>query len=663
MKKLITLCGIAISIVILVLSVNLLETRQNSKPFNSNMIVEISTTNTKTDKKQLIDELNKIAENGGVYKEVASKDDFLKKRNIIWFGRNKPQSDNIIIKNNNIDWLSNDFNGKLIHSSEMGEIPLSGEYAITDNLKIELEEWANKNDIRITFFKDINLIKTIYLTLVENPIGNSLVAMYIITTMLFISYFIVKAKERAIKLLSGVRQVNIIKHDVLFLSKNMILGFLMGTAGISIYYGITKNVENLFLIFKSSLTLILLAIFILMIIAILLSAVVSPKVSHISDREIPLKRFNYLIISLKVIAILFSVSVLANTVLSATIAMKMSNEHASWSAIKNNYRLSFSELDELYEDSNVKEIERFINSMQRSNDMSISLVVDKSIEIDNELKESGFDHFVISDKAWINAMGVGINEEKINGKLKSYSFEDINPSLKKFILEQMPLLINEDIVKTQNLKFYTFEGNTIRALAPNTGDMDAFITLKNPLLVVIDNPADELKTKGFTIPALSSGNIIFSDKDNLDKSLSETAIKNYVISVDSIADLALKTAQDFQKQFLNHVFGGILLLITIIYAGVLESKLWAYKNKKKIYVMVTNGNKYFDIFKFNMKNDICLFIIVILISGVFTRFFRSVGINIIGIVIIMVTLFYVIGLYFAHRISSKKEFVNAINRV
>ena len=247
MKKLITLCGIAISIVILVLSVNLLETRQNSKPFNSNMIVEISTTNTKTDKKRLIDELNKIAENGGVYKEVASKDDFLKKRNIIWFGKNKPQSDNIIIKNNNIDWLSNDFNGKLIHSSEMGEIPLSGEYAITDNLKIELEEWANKNDIRITFFKDINLIKTIYLTLVENPIGNSLVAMYIITTMLFISYFIVKAKERAIKLLSGVRQVNIIKHDVLFLSKNMILGFLMGTAGISIYYGITKKCRKFIL--------------------------------------------------------------------------------------------------------------------------------------------------------------------------------------------------------------------------------------------------------------------------------------------------------------------------------------------------------------------------------------------------------------------------------
>ena len=75
-----------------------------------------------------------------------------------------------------------------------------------------------------------------------------------------------------------------------------------------------------------------------------------------------------------------------------------------------------------------------------------------------ELKEAGFDHFVIADKSWINFVGVGINEGKTNGKLQRYNFDKMNPSLQAFMLEQMPLLINEDVIKTKNLKYYKFTG-------------------------------------------------------------------------------------------------------------------------------------------------------------------------------------------------------------
>lgn len=665
MKNIIRVCGVVISIVLLLLSCKLLEANQQHEPFNSELVIEINTIDTKTKKDILIEELNAIVDsnNGGMYKEIAGIEETNKERNIVWFGSTKPHSDDIILNNDSIQWLSNNLSGKLIHSNDMGDIPLSGEYAITENLKSDLDVWAKNNDININYFKNTNILKRLYMSLLGNPIGNTLIAMYILTLMVFVSYFLVKAKERSIKLLSGVSKQRIFTSDIEYLFKNVFIGYLCGILFMSLYYLVTKNFQNLLLILRESFISILVSLVIILILSMILSVVVIPNVKYIANREIPIKKFEHITTALKLITVLFAVSILANTVLAATVAQKMSAEYSSWANVKNTFRLSFSTLDNLYEENNEKDVKKFISEMQKENNISISLVVDKSVEMTDELKESGFDHFVIVDKSWLEFVGVGINEEKTNGKLVSYNFESMSPSLKKFNLEQMPVLINEDVVKTEKLNYYKFTGEKMGALAPNTGDMDALMSLKNPLVVVIDNPERELKIEGFVIPTLSSGNIIFSDKAVLENGLKDNIMKKYIISVDNIADLALKIAQDFREQFLNYIMASVTLLATIIFAGLLNAKLWAYKNKRRIYIMITNGIRYADIFKENKKKDICIFAFGICVAGLISYFVRNISVSIIGSVAIAILVLYIIGISFSYVFFAKKEFNKAIYRL
>lgn len=42
------------------------------------------------------------------------------------------------------------------------------------------------------------------------------------------------------------------------------------------------------------------------------------------------------------------------------------------------------------------------------------------------------------------------------------------------------------------------------------------ITAKNPLIILVDNPAQALNSKSCALPLASSGNILFPDRDRLD---------------------------------------------------------------------------------------------------------------------------------------------------
>ena len=179
----------------------------------------------------------------------------------------------------------------------------------------------------------------------------------------------------------------------------------------------------------------------------------------------------------------------------------------------------------------------------------------------------------------------------------------------------MPLLIDENVIKTENLNYYTFNGEKMAILAPNTGDVDALLSAKNPLIVVIENPAKELNIEGFVIPTLSTGNIIFLDKKILYKNLNESILKNYVISVDGIADLALKRAQDFREQFVSYIIATITLFVSIVFTAMLGAKLWAYKNRKRIYIMNTNCLSFYERSLRDLMQDLLLSTIAIFGAG------------------------------------------------
>ena len=53
------------------------------------------------------------------------------------------------------------------------------------------------------------------------------------------------------------------------------------------------------------------------------------------------------------------------------------------------------------------------------------------------------------------------------------------------------------------------------------------IETKNPLVVLIDNPAKILKTDACMLPLTSSGNVLFLDNDNFRQVFENSELKDY----------------------------------------------------------------------------------------------------------------------------------------
>ncbi|QQY79210.1 hypothetical protein EDD65_1065 [Keratinibaculum paraultunense] len=666
MKKVFSMSVVFITALVFALTVKSLEFNQRGEPFKAEIVMNLNTADTKTPKRTLIEELNNISKNSGgeIYKIVVDKENANNNQNIIWFGDKKPVSNNIIINQDEIRWLSKGVNGRLIHSTKMEEMTLSGTYHVSNNhdLLESLKEWAEKNQIKATFFEKQNTIKKIYGNFMSNPIGNSFLIANVFLLVVLLSYFLMKSKERSIKLLAGVKRIDIIRDDVKFVLQNSLIGSIIGSIIMTFYYAFTRGVEQINLIIKPTMLNVIFELMFIIGISALISVIVEPKASHIANREIPLKRFKTLGTTLKILTVLFALIVIPMTVTSAVITSKMANEHFFWDKMSKSFRLTFSNLDELFTDENIIQVQEFLRNMQNENSLSVSMAIDQSIEISSELQKSGFDHLIITDKSWIDNMGVGIGKKEENGVLREIKLDDIDFELKDFVERQMPLLINEEKLNTQNLKYYTFEGDKFLALAPNPGKMDATLQAENPLVILIENPADELNIKGFVIPALSTGNIVFSNRSILDKHLQNSPLKPLVISVDGIADLALQTAQKFKTQVVDYIVASLTLLVTVIFTGIFGAQLWANENKKKIYVMLTNGVSYMDIAKPDLRKDFLYTGLAIFLGSVICYQIRRVDIRTTSLVGLSTLILYTIFVRLAYRLHSKVVFEKSVHR-
>ena len=653
-------------LVLFALTIQEVQFKQKKQPFETKLSMELSTGETNTSKSELINGLNEIAERyqKPIVKVVIGKTDFENQQDILWFGKNKPQGGNILLDGNQIQWLAKDMSGQLISSFDMGEKPISGTYAIPRDSKLreELTRWANENQLSLQFYESKPFLKSTYASLFLNPIGNALVALLILLCSVILSYYLLEAKNRAIKLLAGVKLSKIIWQDIRYILVNIIMGMAAGGILGSLYVGFDRGFNQLSLLILPIFIKVLIILFVLMAVSIGIGQFVKPKASHMANREIPLQKFKWTSFAVKSIAIFFTMLIIPMTVSSAMITSKIAKEYALWETMQNTYRLSFGTLDELYKEDNLNEVDQFLNKVDRLGGLKISLAIDRSIEISNEMKNSGFDHLVLTDKSWVEAMHVGIGENKENGKLTAISYEDIPRALGQFLEAQMPLLMRDETQSVQSLNYYIFSGRTFLALGPNTGEMDATLQCENPLVIVVEDPIQTLKTTGFLIPTLSSGNIIFSDKAILEQALEKTVIKTLILSIDGIADLALQTANDFREHLAHYIVASIILFATIIFSGAVSAQVWANENKKKVFLLYTYGQSYHRITQYPWKQDSKITSVVILISAGISFFFRRMELSIIAGVALSALVLYALVLKLFFRIDAQKSFEAGVRR-
>ena len=180
--------------------------------------------------------------------------------------------------------------------------------------------------------------------------------------------------------------------------------------------------------------------------------------------------------------------------------------------------ISYTDIDTVCEDEELTTVGNNLLSEQEDN-LLLSYVVDSAIDLSANLGD--YDHLVFTNPQWIERFGD-------SGKLKLVEYSSLSKDMQAFLDSQMPLLTNDGSVLPEGTGLYEYEGGGLLAFPVNvTLGAAKPIEAKNPLVMLIDNPAEILKADSCLLPLTSSGNVLFLDSDNLQQAFENSELKDY----------------------------------------------------------------------------------------------------------------------------------------
>ncbi|MBZ4666594.1 DUF6619 domain-containing protein [Mahella sp.] len=638
---------------------------QQQFPFNTTDRFELNITTQNIAKEEIINNLNEITDdnNGVLVKVVTNSEEYEDKKDIIWFGSRAPVSNDIIVKDSEIYWLDSSLTGELISSTDMGTRPLYGTYAIqgTENFKNEIDKWCSENGISVSWYLPESFVKIIYSYLVHNGIGNAIMTAFLLFITTLITWFLTHAKARTIRLLGGISVKRIHIEDTFSILLKVAIGFIIALIVVLSYIGISNSINQIFLVLSKNLLGLIFLLILSSILIYLISVLVRPKTEHLSKREIPLKEFKLLGTITRVLSVILALLIVPSTLTSAYIVKELSKEYSLWENMQNNVRIGFSYTDPLVTEEMIPFVEQFCNQMIKENNLSLSFVIDSAIALNPE-EYGGYDHIIIADKAWINSFNIGIEEKGKGGQLTKVSLGDLQEPLRDFLNAQIPIWTKAETVQPDGLGYYEFTGEKFLALPPNVASGGSTVQAKRPLIILVENPISTFKGESFIVAALSSGNIVFSDEDILRKALVNSPIQEYVVSIDTIADVALEQAQQFGKEAGYYVVASVLIFIAMIFAGIMEAQLWADSNKKRIFALHTFGKSYSNIIAPSFQKELVIIVVTILGGSVLSFALRRPEILVLICVAIVITLLYCISNFAAYHVYTRKAFFKVSRR-
>ncbi|TKI69127.1 hypothetical protein FC756_09695 [Lysinibacillus mangiferihumi] len=640
---------------------------QQRLPLGTTNQFDLNLAETTIAKDQLISDLNRLTDqyNAIVVKTSVDPENYNNKKDIIYFGTAKPAFHGLLIEQKEIKWFDSSLTGDLLSTAEIGTRSLSGTYAFNagKDFQVAVNDWAQQHQIRILFVQEPSIFTIVYAFLFQNGTGNAVLASLLLLVTTIITWIFQHAKARSIRLLGGVKAGKIHVEDTTTIVSFVFVGFLLGLFMSLGYVGVIKDIRQIPLVFNRLLLCLVLFLIVVGFITALLSLMASPKAAHIAKRQIPLKRFSVMGKLSHVLVIILSLIVIPTIITSILITNQLSKDYALWDKMHNIVRLSMSDLDSLEQEAVLPDVEDFFSKMQEANNLSLSLVIDKAIFLEPS-EMSGYDHIIMTDRAWIDLLEIGVETEGKGGKLIAKNVKDLPDELASFLKGQIPLWTkHNDVYPAQGLTFYEYVGTKFLALPPNVGLAGETVQAENPLVILIDGQlTDIVKTKGFLISLASSGNIVFFDENHLQAALANSVMKPSITSINGIADVALETAQRFKQQYVYYIVSGILIVVTMFLTAILNGRLWAGTNGKRIFTLHTFGYPYTSIIRPALKRQLMTIILTTILGSIIGYFIHYMQLSVILLSALLVGILYWLGSYISFQNSAKQAFYRTSHR-
>lgn len=664
-RSVIRAVSVALAVVLGLVVAQLIEAEQSRTPFNTAWSFDIDTSQSPLPKEDLVAGLSALADemDATLLKVVADPDDFQGKRDVFWFGTEPPQGSQPPTDAQTVSWFDSGLTGELLPATELGDRPLAGQLYASQSpgLASALEDWALDSGVMVFQFEAPSAGTPATVVASFTGIGNATVAVAILLVATLVVWFVTQARSRSMRLLGGVQPLRIHAQDGLELVANVGFSMAAGLAAITVYTGWTRGEEHLPVFLRALAVPAGLVLVAVAVVVAVLSLATRPTVNAIARRQIPLRAFSRVGTAVRFAAVALSVVVLPATLVYAQNSSIAAREQAVWEALRDTVRVSFSDMSVFDTNEGLAHATSFLSQADEQGILALSYTVDANVGMSGEdLGE--YDHLVITDKNFLQRMDVGITQPGGEGQLEPIFFNDIHRQMQEFIDLQFPLWTNSGESLPEGIELYTYTGTGLPAAGNNVGLGGETVLATSPLVVVVDDPVSTLNVHGFLLPAMSTGNVSFTDADAVRSLLVQHQIAPQIASIDRIADLALDSAQAFTQETRLHLFAAGLILVALMVASVQGAQLWAGANERRIFTLHSSGVLYRSIAFPPVRTEIALLAGACAAGGIAAYLLRRADLGLTATAIGIVAALYLLSTFAAHRAAAQRAFSRATHR-
>jgi hypothetical protein len=368
------------------------------------------------------------------------------------------------------------------------------------------------------------------------------------------------------------------------------LGALAGAAGAALVVGFTHGATCLgpLLGLLAPLTACLVAV--TAIAALAISVATAPSVENIARRQPPIRSFGAASWVIKVAGLLVVMSSIPAALAHAERSAGQSADAGRWEHLSDlvSVRLGGAgdETDQRY-DSN---IDALLNAGDRAG------LVALSYPITNQLAdESGFagpyDQVALADTRYLElwrAAGAGGH----GPTLKPLDWTALPADLAADLRGALAIWIRQGVDPAAvKVDLYEAAGGDMLPVIGTAGD-GAAATGERQLVAVVAEPVSVFDVSGFLAPALSSGNLVFTDGGELSALVDEHALSGYVLAIDRVADLSLDWAQTWSSEAKTRFAGVSAVALALLMALVVSAQGFAALRARDVFAERTAGRSY-----------------------------------------------------------------------
>lgn len=664
-RSVIRAVSLVLAVVLGLFVCQLIEVEQRRSPFDTAWSFDLDTSRSALSKDELLQGLSALADEHGatVLKVVADPDDFEGKRDVFWFGTQPPRGDHPPTDGETVRWFDPSLTGEFLPATELGDRPLAGQFHVSESagFAAALEEWAPTSGAMVFPFEALSggTLATVVVSL--TGIGNATAAVAILLVASLVIWFVTQARSRSLRLLGGVSPARIHAQDGLELAANVGLSIVTGLVAITAYTGWTRGAEHLPMFLRELAAPAVGVLLAVTAVIVVLSLATRPTVSAIARRQIPLRAFGRVGTVVRFVAVALSIAVLPAALVYAQNSSVAAREQSVWEGLRDTVRVSFSSMSVFETGEGLADATGFLSQADEQGILALSFTVDASIGMTDGVL-GDYDHLVITDDSFLQRMDVGIVQPGGQGQLEPTAFGDIDRPLQELIESQFALWTRSGDPLPEGMDLYTYAGPGLPAAGHNVGLGGETVFAENPLVVVVDDPVSTLDVHGFLLPAMSLGNVLFTDADALRTLLVQHEIAPYIASIDQVADLALDSAQAFAQETRLYLLAAGLILAALLVASIQGAQLWAGANERRIFTLHSSGVFYRSIVLSPVRTEIVLLAGACVTGAIVPFLVRRTETGVAVGAIAIVAVLYLASTFAAHRASAQRAFSHATHR-